>query len=532
MGGAEKKKMRIPAAFLACLLGAAPAFAQSLPKPAGAAAMPPAATPVSQSVEAAAPATAKPIEQAIAQPTAQPAEPTAAKPTAKAAEQAATPPTPGPAANEVKRTVTQPTDQPVEQAVAQPTAQPADSAAPVAKPAEPAAAKPAEQAATPPTPAPAANEVKQAVAQPADQPVEAAKPPSAEPAEPSAAPAATEPAAKQEAKPAAKPETKTAAETCPGHPDALGTERVLTLTPGEFQELGVINYKQTLPLKDHEVVLTFDDGPIPPYTNSVLDTLAANCVKATYFLVGEMARLRPYLVRRIYNEGHSIGTHSQTHPFAFQRLSMARVEREVDGGIASVKTALGDPKALSPFFRIPGFGRSNAIDHFLENKGLVTWSADVDTDDWWRGTTPSALIQRTMRRLNARGRGIVLMHDIHPDTALALPRLLKELKKQGYHVVHVVTAGERPKSLPEVVATKAEKEIWPGVLHAKAEKAGAAMSALRHRVKRVIARRSSKHRHYSSKRHHYRRTHTARADIPGKSEAAPASGRAWQVKQF
>ena len=157
------------------------------------------------------------------------------------------------------------------------------------------------------------------------------------------------------AKPEPKKETKTASATCPGHPDALGTERVLTIDPSEFQELGIINYKQTLPLKDHEVVLTFDDGPIPPYTNSVLDTLAANCVKATYFLVGEMAQLRPYLVRRIYNEGHSIGTHSQTHPFAFQRLSMARVEREVDGGIASVDNALGDPTrgvAVFPYSRL------------------------------------------------------------------------------------------------------------------------------------------------------------------------------------
>jgi peptidoglycan/xylan/chitin deacetylase (PgdA/CDA1 family) len=264
---------------------------------------------------------------------------------------------------------------------------------------------------------------------------------------------------------------------------------VITISPGEYQLLGTIQYKHTLPLKDHEVVLTFDDGPIPPYTNSILDTLAANCVKATYFLVGEMAHARPYLVRRIYNEGHSIGTHTQHHPFAIQRLSMQRLASEVNGGIASVDAALGDPKAVSPFFRIPGLGRTNAIEHFLENKGLVTWSADVDTDDWWRGTTPGALVQRTMRRLNAKGRGILLMHDIHPATALALPALLKALKAAGYHVVQVVAAGERPKALPELVATPAEKAIWPRVLHAKAEKNDAATSALRHRVKTAIASR-------------------------------------------
>ena len=57
---------------------------------------------------------------------------------------------------------------------------------------------------------------------------------------------------------------------------------------------------KTLPLYDHEVVITFDDGPIPPYTNAILDTLASQCVKATYFLVGEMAQAYPSVVRRIY----------------------------------------------------------------------------------------------------------------------------------------------------------------------------------------------------------------------------------------
>ncbi len=348
-------------------------------------------------------------------------------------------------------------------------------AAAEAKPVEPAAGQAAAQSdVTGSTDKP----IVQAALQPDVKSDEAtAAPPAPPAAQPSPAPAEA-PAA------AAAPQ---AAKDCPGNPDALGTSRVLTINPNEYNLLGTINYKQTLPLKDHEVVLTFDDGPIPPYTTSVLDTLAANCVKATYFLVGEMAAPRPYLVRRIYNEGHSIGTHSQHHPFAFQRLSMARVEREVDGGIASVNSALGDPKALSPFFRIPGFGRTNAIDSYLESKGLITWSADVDTDDWWRGTTPGALIQRTMRRLNERGRGIILMHDIHPSTALALPALLKELKANGYHVVHVVFAGEQPKSLPEVVATPLEKENWPRVMHADAEKGGPAKTALRHRVKLALA---------------------------------------------
>ena len=254
------------------------------------------------------------------------------------------------------------------------------------------------------------------------------------------------------------------AETCPGNPDALGTSRVLTINPGEFTLLGTMQYQQTLPLGDREVVITFDDGPLLPYTNIILDTLASQCVKATYFLVGQMAHANPSVVRRIYNEGHTIGTHSQHHPH-FERLSMRRVEREVDGGINSVTAALGDAKALSPFFRIPYLGRTNAIERFLERKQLVTWSADVDTNDWWRGSSPGAIVKRAMRRLNAKGRGIILMHDIHRETAMALPILLKELKANGYNVVHVVAAGERPKSLPELMALPAtDGGVFPTVL--------------------------------------------------------------------
>ena len=107
------------------------------------------------------------------------------------------------------------------------------------------------------------------------------------------------------------------AEPCAGNPGALGTSRVLTVSPNDFRRIGSMQYAQSLPLKDHEVVLTFDDGPIPPYSNEILDTLASQCVKATYFLVGEMARAYPSIVRRLYNAGHTIGTHSQKSSVCF-----------------------------------------------------------------------------------------------------------------------------------------------------------------------------------------------------------------------
>jgi len=129
---------------------------------------------------------------------------------------------------------------------------------------------------------------------------------------------------------------------------------------------------------------------------------------------------------------------------------------------------LGDPKALSPFFRIPGLARNDAIDNYLSSKSLVTWSADVVADDWFRHISAKAIVQRAMRRLEAKGRGILLLHDIHPATATALPMMLKELKARGFRVVQVVATGDRPKLLPERVASPAaEKTGWPTVVRTK-----------------------------------------------------------------
>ena len=305
-----------------------------------------------------------------------------------------------------------------------------------------------------------------------------AAPPAA--ATPIALPTAATPAAPPVA---ATPRTATA---CPGHPDALGTSRVLAISPDEFTRIGRMQYKQSLPLADHEVVITFDDGPLPPYSNVILDTLASQCVKATYFIVGQMAKAYPWVLRRMYNEGHTIGTHSLDHPLGFEHLALPRVEQEVEGGIASVDAAIGDPKAVSPFFRIPGLGRSKVDESFLASQHLVTWSADVVADDWFRHISAQQIVKRAMQRLNARGRGILLLHDIHPATAMALPTLLKQLKEQGYRVVQVVPTGDRPASVPVLTATPG-KEGWPRVVKTSTTAKVRHKTAFHHRIKKVPA---------------------------------------------
>src|SRR6516165_4574697 len=227
---------------------------------------------------------------------------------------------------------------------------------------------------------------------------------------------------------------------CPGHPGALSTSRVVPLDPAQYPRVGHMQYPDTVPLNDKEVILTFDDGPIPPYSNEILDIRASQCVKVTYFMVGEMARAYPAVVRRAYEEGHTIGTHSEDHPLRFGQLPVKKIRHEIDWGISDVSAALGDPKYLAPFFRIPGLARSDVLESELAERGLAVFSSDADADDWHRHIKPDQIIALAMRRLEALGKGILLLHDIHPATVAALPGLLQQLKDNGFHIVQVVPA--------------------------------------------------------------------------------------------
>jgi len=250
--------------------------------------------------------------------------------------------------------------------------------------------------------------------------------------------------------------------SCPGNPDALGTSRTIAVDPAALPNIGRMQYRHTLPLNDHEVAITFDDGPLPPYTDRILETLASECVKVTYFLVGRMATAYPDEVRRIYNAGHVIGTHSQNHPLHFDHMGLQRIEHEIDGGIASVQAAVGDPHAVAPFFRIPGLARSQQVESYLASQSLAVWSADEVADDWFRGITARQIVRKAISRIEAHDhRGVLLLHDIHPATALALPTLLKELKAKGYRIVQAVPTGDRPQSVPERPGPAIAASGWP-----------------------------------------------------------------------
>jgi peptidoglycan/xylan/chitin deacetylase (PgdA/CDA1 family) len=223
---------------------------------------------------------------------------------------------------------------------------------------------------------------------------------------------------------------------------ALGTSRVLRVDAATTPRVGLKSFPQTLPLSDHEVVLTFDDGPWPPTTPKVLAALAGQCVHATFFLIGKPASEHPDLVRRIAAEGHTIGHHTWLHR-SLMRIPAGETTEEIDRGIAADEMALhGEATRIpsTPFFRFPGFETTPATLDLLQSRGIVVFGADLWAGDW-NPMTPKQELKLIIDRLKIARKGIILLHDPKARTATMLPAFLRYLRDNHYRVVHVVPAG-------------------------------------------------------------------------------------------
>jgi len=232
------------------------------------------------------------------------------------------------------------------------------------------------------------------------------------------------------------------AEPCPGNPRALGTERVLAVDAKTTPRVGRKHFPTTLPLGPKELVLTFDDGPWPTTTPSVLDALKRECVRATFFLLARNARAHPQIARRALAEGHSLGHHSYSHPL-LDRMPLAKAEAEIDRGIVADELAVYGQRRTTPatpFFRFPGFASNQALLDLMSQRGIVVFGADVWASDWLP-MTPDEELKLLLARIAKVDHGIVLLHDTKAQTARMLPALLRELKRRGYRIVHVVPAG-------------------------------------------------------------------------------------------
>lgn len=185
------------------------------------------------------------------------------------------------------------------------------------------------------------------------------------------------------------------------------------------------------------VALTFDDGPDPVVTPRVLDALASLGVRATFFLIGERAERHPDLVRRIVAEGHLVANHSWDHaalPLRASSTIVADLTRTQD----AIERACG---VRPSWFRPPYGLRDPRVLEAARELGLRTSLWSVSPRDW-QDPGPEAVVERTLSAIEPGD--IVLLHDGsaeraggHPDTAVALPRLIGELRERGYEAIRL-----------------------------------------------------------------------------------------------
>src|SRR5579862_1889171 len=188
-------------------------------------------------------------------------------------------------------------------------------------------------------------------------------------------------------------------------PDKLGVSRVLKVGTAGGLDVGWKTYRDTLPLADHEVILTFDDGPDPATTPAVLEALKAQCVRATFFAIGRNADAYPKLTRREVEEGHNVAYHTYTHPQPTLRyMAPAAARADILKGVIAVERAAygqdfsgGEPDDLSkikmhaPFFRFPGFADTADLKAWFARNNVAIFGVDLWASDWIKMTPDEEL---------------------------------------------------------------------------------------------------------------------------------------------
>jgi peptidoglycan/xylan/chitin deacetylase (PgdA/CDA1 family) len=246
--------------------------------------------------------------------------------------------------------------------------------------------------------------------------------------------AATKSVTAPQASPA--PAATTPAKAPCANPNALGIGRVVEIDTTGGPGFGFEHFKQLDFLRDKEVVLTFDDGPWPVNTPSVLKTLAEECTTAIFFTIGKHATYYPEILKQVAAAGHTVGAHTWSHAtLTNKKLNEQQRKDEIEKGFSAVKWALGGTSP-SPFFRFPSLQHPPEMVTYLGTRNIAMFSCDLDSFDF-KARNAQQVIDVTMKKLDKLGKGIILMHDFHKHTAEALPELLHRLKAGGYKVVQM-----------------------------------------------------------------------------------------------
>jgi peptidoglycan/xylan/chitin deacetylase (PgdA/CDA1 family) len=242
------------------------------------------------------------------------------------------------------------------------------------------------------------------------------------------------------------------------NPNALGVSRVVEIDTTGGPGFGFEHFKAYDFLRDHEIVLTFDDGPWPGHTPAVLKALAEQCTKAVFFPIGKHAGWHPEIMKQVAAAGHSVGSHTWSHK-DLSKLSEQEGKDEIEKGIAAVAIALGN-KSPAPFFRFPALRHPPELLKYVGERNIGVFSTDMDSFDF-KMRKPEQVVASVMKKLEKHGKGIILMHDFQQATAKAAPDLLKKLKEGGYKVVQVV--GKTPLEPKKEYTDMVLKEMGGGL---------------------------------------------------------------------
>lgn len=182
------------------------------------------------------------------------------------------------------------------------------------------------------------------------------------------------------------------------------------------------------PTDQKRVYLTFDEGYENGYTARILDILAANGVRAAFFVTGPYVRANPALVRRMAAEGHVVGNHSQTHP-SLPKISNELIREEVLSVHRQVRELTG---VEMQFFRPPmGEFNQRTLDQ-VHSLGYTSVFWSMAYKDWDTKNQPGSEAAYRHVIENIHPGAVILLHAVSQSNTEALDRILKELKRQGY----------------------------------------------------------------------------------------------------
>ncbi|MCI9408117.1 MAG: polysaccharide deacetylase [Clostridia bacterium] len=182
------------------------------------------------------------------------------------------------------------------------------------------------------------------------------------------------------------------------------------------------------------VYLTFDDGPSDRVTPKILDVLAEEKVKATFFIIGKNVETRKNLIKREFDEGHTVAVHSYTHKYKEIYSSAESLIKDIDACNEVIKSVTGK---YSSVYRFPGgsYGLSQKFISAVTAHGLryVDWNAST-RDAEILNATPAQLLKAAVTTSASSNYIVLLAHDSTSKsaTAEALRDIIKHYKDNGY----------------------------------------------------------------------------------------------------